>query len=92
MSHKKVLPVSSKTDVNKLAGAIAKSIRDMEDVTLSCLGAGAMLTAGKSLAALKSFLSREKIGVWERPFFEVVLINGEERNSVSISLEPYPLY
>jgi stage V sporulation protein SpoVS len=89
---KKTLLVSGHTDVTKLAGAIAKSIRDQDDVMLSCLGAAAIHTAGKALAAARAYLVSGKIALRERPFFELTKVDGADRNLMCVSLEPYAMY
>lgn len=56
------LKVSSKSDVKKVAGAIAKSVRNRkenEEITIQAIGAGAVNQTVKSIGIAREYLNPE---------------------------------
>lgn len=81
-----VLKVSSKTDVNKLAGAIAGEIREGKKVELQAIGAGALNQAIKGIAIAKGFLAPAGKEILCDPSFEDIAIEGEGRTAIRIKV------
>lgn len=81
-----VLKVSSKTDVNKLAGAITGEIREGKEVELQAIGAGALNQAIKGIAITKGFLAPTGKKILCDPSFEAITIEGEERTAIKIKI------
>ena len=76
------LKVSSKSNPNMVAGALAGIIREGKDVCVQAIGAGAVNQAVKAIAIAGSFLSEDKIEISCCPSFVDLAINGEERTAI----------
>lgn len=81
------LLVASKTDSNKLAGAITEIIKNESKVTLSSMGAGAVNQAVKAIAVAQRFLEPYNLNIVASPTFRVILIESEERTIIDILVE-----
>ncbi|MBR5454003.1 MAG: stage V sporulation protein S [Clostridia bacterium] len=76
------LKVSSKSNPNMVAGALAGIIREGKEVCIQAIGAGAVNQAVKAIAIASSFLVPDKIGISCSPSFVDLAINGEERTAI----------
>lgn len=84
----KVMRVGISTNVKKLAGAIAKVIRDEEQaaVSVQSIGAGALNQAIKALAIARHYLSESNMDVVMIPSFENVEVGGEKKTAIKIEV------
>lgn len=80
------LKVSSKSNPNMVAGALAGIVRDGGEAELHAIGAGAVNQAVKAVAIARSFLEAEKIDLLCRPAFTEITIDGEERTALKLSV------
>ena len=76
------LKVSSKSDINKVAGAIAGVIEDNKDLTITTIGAGALNQAIKSIAIARSFTIIKGIDLSFSPSFANI---GESESGEQIT-------
>ncbi len=83
-----VLRVGSKSDPNKVAGALAGTIREQGKAELQTIGAGALNQAVKAIAIARGFLAPAGIDLLCYPAFVDVEINGNERTAIKLFVEP----
>ena len=83
-----VLKVRSQSDPNKVAGALAGTIREKGKAELQTIGAGALNQAVKSIAIARGFLAPSGIDLVCWPAFVDVEIDGAERTAIRLFVEP----
>ncbi len=83
-----VLKVSSKSNPNSVAGALAGVIREQGAVEIQTVGAGALNQAIKAIAIARGFIAPSGLDLMCVPAFTDILINGEERTAIRILVEP----
>ncbi len=83
-----VLKVSSKSNPNSVAGALAGVIREQGAVEVQTVGAGALNQAIKAIAIARGFIAPSGMDLSCVPAFTDILINGEERTAIRILVEP----
>ena len=83
-----VLRVGSKSDPNKVAGALAGTIREHGKAELQTIGAGALNQAIKALAIARGFLAPGGVDLLCYPAFVDVEIDGNERTAIKLFVEP----
>ncbi len=83
-----LLRVGSKSDPNKVAGAIAGTIREENSCQVQTIGAGALNQAIKALAIARGFLAPSGIDLICYPAFIDVTIDGNERTAIKLFIEP----
>jgi stage V sporulation protein S len=83
-----VLKVSSKSNPNSVAGALAGVIREQGAVEIQTVGAGALNQAVKAIAIARGFIAPSGLDLMCVPAFTDILINGEERTAIRILVEP----
>jgi stage V sporulation protein S len=83
-----VLKVSSKSNPNSVAGALAGVIREQGAVEVQTVGAGALNQAIKAIAIARGFVAPSGMDLSCVPAFTDILINGEERTAIRILVEP----
>ncbi|MCK4323859.1 MAG: stage V sporulation protein S [Armatimonadetes bacterium] len=83
-----LLKVGSKSDPNKVAGAIAGTIREDASCQVQTIGAGALNQAVKALAIARGFLAPSGIDLVCYPAFVDVTIDGNERTAIKLFIEP----
>ncbi len=83
-----VLKVKSSSDPNKVAGALAGTIRESGKAEVQTIGAGALNQAIKSLAIARGFLAPSGIDLVCYPAFVDVDIEGCERTAIRLFVEP----
>ncbi|GIP08251.1 stage V sporulation protein S [Paenibacillus macerans] len=88
MSVPKVFKVSSKSQVNAVAGAVAGAIREEGKVELQAVGAGAVNQALKAVAIARGYVSPQGVNLTCTPAFTDVVIDGEERTALKLIVEP----
>lgn len=82
-----LLKVSTKSNPNKLAGAIAGTIREHGKAELQAIGAGAVGQAVKGIAIANGFLAPQGYDVVCKPAFVDVIVEDEKRTAIKIILE-----
>jgi stage V sporulation protein S len=83
-----VLKVSAKSNPNKVAGAIAGTIREQGKAEINTIGAGALNQAIKAIAIARGFVAPGGIDLICIPAFVDIEIDGEERTALKLILEP----
>ena len=80
------LKVSSKSSPASVAGAIAGMVKDGVPVNMQCVGAGAVNQAIKAMAIARVFLIPTGFDISCAPVFSDILINGESRTAIRLSV------
>lgn len=80
------LKVSSKSSPASVAGAIAGMVKDGVSVTMQCVGAGAVNQAIKAMAIARGFLIPTGLDISCSPVFSDIVINGESRTAIRLSI------
>jgi len=83
-----VLKVRSQSDPNKVAGALAGTIREAGKAEMQTIGAGALNQAVKSIAIARGFLAPSGVDLVCWPAFVDVEIDGQERTAIRLFVEP----
>lgn len=78
------LKVSSKSNPNSVAGAIAASIKDYNVAELQAIGAGALNQAIKAIAIARGFVAPSGIDLICIPAFAEVEIEGDDRTGIKL--------
>lgn len=81
------LKVSSKSNPNKVAGALANVIRDKEEVEVQAIGAGALNQAIKAITIARGFVAPSGKNLVCIPAFTDIIIDGEERTAIKLIVE-----
>ena len=82
-----VLKVSSRSNPNSVAGAMAGVIRSNGSVEVQVVGAGALNQAIKALAIARGYVSPAGIDLVCVPTFADIEIDGERRTAIRLSIE-----
>lgn len=82
------LKVSSKSNPNSVAGALAGVVRENGQAEIQVIGAGALNQSIKAVAIARGFLAPGGIDLVCIPSFSDVEINGEERTAIKLIIEP----
>jgi stage V sporulation protein S len=83
-----VLKVSSKSNPNSVAGAIAGILRESGNTEIQAIGAGALNQAIKAIAIARGFVAPSGINLVFVPAFTDVLINNENRTAIKLLVGP----
>lgn len=83
-----VLKVSSKSNPNSVAGAIAGSIRERGTTEIQAIGAGALNQAIKAIAIARGYVAPSGINLVFVPAFTDVVINEENRTAIKLEISP----
>lgn len=83
-----VLKVSSKSNPNSVAGALAGVIREHGQAEIQAIGAGAINQSVKAIAIARGFLSPSGIDLICIPAFADIIIDGEERTAIKLIVKP----
>ena len=81
------LKVSSKSNPNSVAGALANVFREKGSVEIQAIGAGALNQAIKAIAIARGFVAPSGIDVICVPAFTDIQIEGEERTAIKLIVE-----
>ena len=87
-----VLKVSSKSNPNSVAGALAGIVREQGAAEIQTVGAGALNQAIKAVAIARGFIAPSGIELTVVPAFADILINGEERTAIRLLVEPRDMH
>ena len=81
------LKVSSKSDSNRVAGALANVLREQSSVEIQAIGAGALNQAIKGIAIARGFVAPSGKNLVCIPAFTDIQIDGEERTAIKLIVE-----
>ncbi len=81
------LKVSSKSNPNSVAGALANVFRSDGSVEIQAVGAGALNQAIKAVAIARGFLAPSGKNIVCVPAFTDISIDGEERTAIKLIIE-----
>lgn len=82
-----VLKVSTRSNPNSVAGAIAGAIRTAGAVVVQVVGAGALNQATKASVIARGMLSAGGLDIVMTPSFAAIEIDGEQRTALRLRLE-----
>jgi len=83
-----VFKVSSTSNPNLVAGAVAGTVKDSGKAEMQAIGAGAINQAVKAVAIAREFLAPSGIDLICIPTFETIKIDDEVRTSIKLLVEP----
>lgn len=82
-----VLRVSTKSNPNSVAGALAGVLREKGTAELQAVGAGALNQAVKAVAIARGFVAPSGIDLVCVLAFADIEIDGEERTAIKLIIE-----
>ena len=82
-----VLRVSTKSNPNSVAGALAGVLREKGTAESQAVGAGALNQAVKAVAIARGFVAPSGIDLVCVPAFADIEIDGEERTAIKLIIE-----
>lgn len=82
-----VLRVSTKSNPNSVAGALAGVLREKGTAELQAVGAGVLNQAVKAVAIARGFVAPSGIDLVCVPAFADIEIDGEERTAIKLIIE-----
>ncbi len=82
-----VLKVSTRSNPNSVAGAIAGAIRHSGAVVMQVVGAGALNQATKASVIARGILSAGGLDIVMTPSFADIEIDGEQRTALRLRLD-----
>jgi stage V sporulation protein S len=83
-----IIRVAAQSRSTAVAGAIAGVVREHGRAEVQAIGAGAVNQAVKAAAIARGFLALDGLDVVCIPAFADVMIGGQERTAIRISIEP----
>ena len=81
------IKVSSKSNPNSVAGALANSLREKESIEMQAIGAGALNQAIKAIAIARGFVAPSGKNLVCTPAFSNILIDNEEKTAIKLIVE-----
>ena len=81
------LRVSSHSDPNRVAGAVAGNVREHGRAEVQTIGAGALNQAVKAIAIARGFLAPSGRDLVFRPAFIDIEVDGNERTAIKLFVE-----
>ena len=82
-----ILKVSSKSNPNSVAGAIANVFREKGSAEIQAVGAGALNQAIKAIAVARGFVAPTGVNLVCIPAFQDIMIDNEERTAIKLIVE-----
>ena len=83
-----VLKVSTKSNPNTVAGALAAIIKEKNVVEIQAVGAGAINQAVKAIAIARGFVAPSGKDIVCIPAFTDIQIDGESRTAIKLIVQP----
>ena len=83
-----VFKVSTKSNPNSVAGALAAIIKEKNIVEIQAVGAGAINQAIKAIAIARGFVAPSGKDIICVPAFTDIEIDGEERTAIKLIVQP----
>lgn len=81
------LKVSSSSNPNSVAGALANVFREKGEVEIQAIGAGALNQAIKAIAIARGFVAPSGKNLVCVPAFTEVVIDGDERTAIKLIVQ-----
>ena len=81
------LKVSSKSNPNSVAGALANIFKEQNTLEIQAVGAGALNQAIKAIAIARGFVSPSGKNLVCTPAFVDIMIDGENRTAIKLIVE-----
>ena len=81
------LKVSTRSNPNSVAGAMAGAIRQAGGVEVQVVGAGALNQAIKAVAIARGYVAASGVDLVCIPTFADILIDGERRTAIRLAIE-----
>ena len=82
-----VLKISSKSNPNSVAGAIAGLVKESNQARMQAIGAGALNQAVKAVAIARGIVAPSGVDLVCIPAFAEVQVEGEERTGMMLIVE-----
>jgi len=82
-----ILKVSSRSNPNSVAGAMAGVVRQSGTVEVQVVGAGALNQAVKAIAIARGYLAPSNVDLICVPTFADIQIDGESRTAIRLCVE-----
>ena len=82
-----VLKISSKSNPNSVAGAIAGLVKESTRAEMQAIGAGALNQAIKAVAIARGFVAPAGVDLVCIPAFAEVQVEGEDRTGIKLIIE-----
>lgn len=79
-----VFRVKSSTDIKKLGGAIFTNIKNCDEIELSCLGAGSLNQAIKSVIIARGMATPVGIDMVVLPSFDLTEVESQEKTLIKL--------
>lgn len=76
--------VKSDTDIKKLGGAIFTNIKNCDELELSCLGAGSLNQAIKSVIIARGMAAPIGINIIIEPSFDITEVDNREKTLIKL--------
>ena len=83
-----VLRISTKSNPNSVAGAIAGLIKEKGKAEMQAIGAGALNQAVKTIAIARGFVAPSGVDLICIPAFTEIKIEEDERTGIKLLIEP----
>ena len=83
-----VLRISTKSNPNSVAGAIAGLIKEKGKAEMQAIGAGALIQAVKAIAIARGFVAPSGVDLICIPAFTEIKIEEDERTGIKLLIEP----
>ena len=83
-----ILKISSKSNPNSVAGAIAGLVKESSKAEMQAIGAGAINQAVKAVAIAKGFVAPSGMDLVCSPAFTEVTIDNEDKTGIKFTIEP----
>lgn len=83
-----VLKVSTKSNPNSVAGALAAIIKEKNVVEIQAVGAGAINQAVKAIAIARGFVAPSGKDIVCIPAFTDIQIDDESRTAIKLIVQP----
>ena len=83
-----VLKVSSKSNPNSVAGALAGVLREKGSAEIQAIGAGALNQAVKAIAIARGFVAPSGMDLVCVPAFTEINIEGDQKTAIKLIVEP----
>ena len=82
-----VFRVKSSTDIKKLGGAIFTNIKNCDELELSCLGAGSLNQAVKSVIIARGMATPIGIDLIIEPSFDMTEVEDQEKTLIKLTVK-----
>ena len=82
-----VLKISSKSNPNSVAGAIAGLVKESNKAEMQAIGAGALNQAVKAVAIARGFVAPSGVDLVCIPAFAEVEVEGEDRKNMARKID-----